>query len=141
MAEAILKDALVKKGESIEEFNITSAGISTIDGLDASQHAMTALEEMNIALKHHKSKVLTLDLVEKSDVILTMTKAHKDIILNSLPQFSDKIFTLREFAEDESMDIVDPYGGNLEVYKVTAEDIKITINKIIDKILQKKKEK
>ncbi|HSQ33836.1 MAG TPA: low molecular weight protein arginine phosphatase [Peptostreptococcaceae bacterium] len=141
MAESILKDALIKRGEVIDEFNITSAGISTIDGLDASKHSISALKEMNIDLKNHKSKLLTLDLVEKSDLILTMTKAHKDIILNSLPQFSTKIFTLKEFADDKDIDIVDPFGGSLEVYKGTAYDIQNTINKLIDKILQKKKDK
>ena len=141
MAEAILKDALIKRGEQIDEFNITSAGISTINGLDASRHSISALKEINIDLKNHKSKLLTLDLVEKSDLILTMTKCHKDAILNSLPQFSSKIFTLKEFADDKDIDIVDPFGGDLEVYKVTAYDIKNTINKFIDKILQKKKDK
>jgi protein-tyrosine-phosphatase len=141
MAEAILKDALIKRGEIIGEFNITSAGISTIDGLDASKHSISALKEMNIDLKNHKSKVLTLDLVENSDLILTMTKSHKDIILNSLPQFSNKVFTLREFADNKDIDIIDPFGGNLEIYKITAKDIQNTINKLVDKILQKKKDK
>jgi protein-tyrosine-phosphatase len=141
MAEAILKDALIKRGEIIGEFNITSAGISTIDGLDASKHSISALKEMNIDLKNHKSKVLTLDLVESSDLILTMTKVHKDIILNSLPQFSNKVFTLREFADNKDIDIIDPFGGNLEIYKITAKDIQNTINKLVDKILQKKKDK
>jgi protein-tyrosine phosphatase len=141
MAESILKDALIKRGEVIDEFNITSAGISTIDGLDASKHSISALKEMNIDLKNHKSKLLTLGLIEKADLILTMTKTHKDIILNSMPQFSNKIFTLKEFADDKNIDIVDPFGGSLEVYKVTAKDIQNTINKLIDKILQKKKDK
>lgn len=141
MAEAILKDALIKRGEEIDKFNITSSGISTTDGLDASNHSISALREMNIDLKNHKSKLLTLDLVKKSDLILTMTKAHKDIILNSMPQFSDKVFTLKEFADDNDMDIVDPFGGNLEIYKFTAKDIQNTINKLVDKILQKKKDK
>ena len=141
MAEAILKDILVKRGERIEEFNITSAGISTIDGLDASKHSISALKEMNIDLKEHKSQLLTLDLIEKADLILTMTKSHKHIILNSVPQFSNKVFTLKEFADEGEIDILDPYGGSLEIYKVTAKDIQNTTNKIIDKILQKKKDK
>lgn len=141
MAEAILKDVLIKKGQQIDEFNITSAGISTIDGLDASKHSINALKEMNIDIKSHKSKVLTIDLVENSDLILTMTKSHKDIILNSLPKFSNKVFTLKEFADNKDIDIIDPFGGNLEIYKITAKDIQNTINKLIDKILQKKKDK
>lgn len=141
MAEAILKDELVKRGEKLEEFNIISAGISTMEGLDASENSISTLNEMDIDLKNHKSRILTSDLVQNSDLILTMTKSHKDIILSALPLFTNKVFTLKEFGNYKDMDIVDPFGGNLEIYRITALEIKNVINKIIDKILQKKKEK
>ncbi|SHJ85632.1 low molecular weight protein arginine phosphatase [Tepidibacter formicigenes] len=140
MAEAFLKDIIKKKGENIEDYVIISAGISTLDGLEASKNSIIALDEYDVDIKEHRSRALTLDLIEDADIILTMGKSHKEIILRSLPHYKDKVFTLKEFVGEKSLDIADPYGGNLDIYKNTAKEINYYIQKLFEKISEKKKE-
>lgn len=134
MAEAFLKDILIKKGENIEDYIIGSAGISTIDDLKASQNSVLALEEYGIDIRNHASKRLTLDLIEDADLVLTMSISHRNVILESIPELKNKVFTLKEFLNEEDLDVIDPYGGSISVYRNTAIEIKKLIEKLFEKI-------
>lgn len=138
MAEAFLKDILVKKGENIEDYYITSAGISTMDRLDASTNSILALKEHYIDITNHKSKRLTYKLIEDADLILTMGLGHKEAILRAFPKLKNKVFTIKEFLRENDSDVVDPYGGSLGIYRNTANEIKYLIEKVFEKILEKK---
>ncbi|SHH22241.1 low molecular weight protein arginine phosphatase [Tepidibacter thalassicus] len=140
MAEAFLKDIIKKKGENIEDYSIVSAGISTLDGLKASENSIVALSEYDIDIREHKSRALTKDLIEDADLILTMGKTHKEIILKYLPDYEGKVFTLKEFLGEKDFDIADPYGGDLDIYKNTAKEINYYVEKLVEKILKEKKE-
>ncbi len=48
--------------------------------------------------------------------IFTMTEQHKMLILNQAPYVSDKLFTLKEFA-DEQGEVSDPFGGSLQTVR------------------------
>lgn len=140
IAEALLKQGLESIDENLKNYKIHSAGISTVEGLKASRNSIEVLKEANIDLENHRSTPLTYEMIKEANIVLTMTKAHKDIIIDSLPEFKEKIFTLREFADGEEIDIIDPFGGDLEVYKRTAYDIHDSIKKILEKIPNKKKD-
>ncbi len=93
-------------------------------GNTAEENAVKAAAELGVDIKNHISRQLTNELLENSDIILTMTDAHK----KSLPQaFNAK--TLAEFAS-ESGNIADPYGCGIEVYRQTAKQIKELIEKL-----------
>lgn len=134
MAEAILKKELKDTGKSDDKYTIISAGISTINGMNASGNAIEVLREKDIDLLGHKSRVITLDLINKADIILTMTKSHKDILMQLAPEYIDKIYTFREFAGLEKLDISDPFGGSLDVYRNTLIEISDTVSKVIEKL-------
>jgi protein-tyrosine phosphatase len=53
-----------------------------------------------------------------SDVILTMTEAHKTWILSHFPEARDKVFTLSEYATGGQQDVPDPFGKPMDFYKV-----------------------
>lgn len=141
MAEAFLKDNLRKSGENIEDYNVISVGISTIDGLNASQNSILALKEYGIDIKNHISKQLSMSIIEDADLILTMGMSHKSAIIHANSSLKEKVFTLKEFLEEKDLDIMDPYGGNLAIYNNTAKEIHELIKKLSQKISQKKKEK
>ena len=65
-----------------------------------------------------------------ADVILTMTEAHKMLISNMA---EGKVFTLMEYAGGEG-DISDPYGGDLEEYEETADEIYDALVDIAEKL-------
>lgn len=120
MAEGILKDLANKNGLDIE---VSSAGIFASDGQDVSLNSVNAMKEIGIDISEYKSTSLSKKLVEKADIILTMGYSHKDFILNRYPHLSKKTFTLLEYVYDFKKDVADPFGGTLEIYKQTRDEI------------------
>lgn len=133
MAEAIFRN-LIKDVKEYENVRILSAGTWATKGQKASGNAIEALKDKNIDLSSHISKPLTKEMVEAADLILTMTEKHKMQILNVLPGSSEKVYTLKELAHGKANDIniSDPYGQNIEVYKGCAEEIEAALKKIIE---------
>ncbi|MCC0783835.1 low molecular weight protein arginine phosphatase [Clostridioides sp. ES-S-0108-01] len=134
MAEAILKKAIEESGRNIEEYCISSAGISTVDGMKASQNSIEVLKELGIDLSNHKSKVITKELIDKSDIILTMTKSHKEILVQAVSKCKEKVYTFKGFVNENDADISDPFGGNLGTYRDTMNEIMYSVNEIVKKI-------
>lgn len=128
MAEALLKS-------KVKDVEVQSAGIHALTGSPASMNALGALKEKGINFEH-QSQALTEDLIHWASVILTMTNNHKQVILNSFPELKDKVYTLSEFVnEDElNLDIIDPFGGSLEMYQSTAKEIDQLVDKLIKKL-------
>lgn len=127
MAEAIFNDKWSEKGEAL------SAGIFAAEGQKASEHTLSVLKENGIHLDHQSSQVKP-DQVTWATHILTMTAAHKEMLMDAYPEASDKIFTLKEYVNDSKtdLDVVDPFGGNLSVYKMTYNELDDLISRIFD---------
>lgn len=117
-----------------------SAGIAAFDGQGATIDAMAAMETLyHIDLSEHQSKPVTPARVEQADLVLAMTGMHKRILQEIYPDFSEKIYTLMEYAhrlEPEQpqgpMDIPDPCGSGETVYQETARCIAAQIDRIIE---------
>lgn len=127
MAAAIMEKIAV---ENDLDVLIESAGLFANVGGTASEEAIEALDKMGIDLTFHQTKPITEELIEKSDIILAMTQAHKELLK---PMAGDKVYTLKEYA-GESGDISDPYGGDLEEYEETAKEIYDALVDVAEKI-------
>lgn len=130
MAEGIAK-AYVEANKL--EHKISSAGLYAFAGDSASLNAAKVMEEMGIDVSCHIAKPLTKEALENSDIILTMTNAHKEAVLRVYPSSHNKVFTLLEYI-GENGDISDPFGGDLQVYRNCANQLKISIEKLFQKI-------
>lgn len=117
-------------------FNHLSSGAFSrglyAEGGAASENAIRAMEKMGIDISSHLSKQLTRDDVEEADLVLTMTKNHKTAILSVMPEAKEKVFTLGEYADGD--DVSDPFGKNAEAYEQCAEQLRIYIERTIEKI-------
>ena len=131
MAEWIFKDIIQR--EKIKDIEVSSAGIFAQEGSLASKNAVITMKNNKMDITKHKSRLLTKDIIKDSDVVLTMTRGHKNTVLKVDKILEKKVFTIKEFIE-ESGDILDPYCQSLEVYESTFKDIKKSIEKIINKI-------
>ncbi len=77
-----------------------SAGTSAFYGDFATVESIDAMKTIyDIDLSEHRSKKVTLDLINQADLTLTMTNSQKVILNNAFPQAKDKIFTLTEYAK------------------------------------------
>ncbi len=109
---------------------IESAGIFAADGSPASAGARAAMEKYGIDLSDHRAKTVTPELLEKCDLILTMTEGHKNALL---PYAPEKVNTLCEFAGIPG-NIGDPYGGDANVYEECAAELLRALEKVAEKI-------
>lgn len=116
MAEAIFN--------SLSGIKAQSAGISVGIPSGAAKNACTAVEKYGASLEEHISTQLTVEDLEEYKLILTMTSTQKDMLLSFVNE--DKIMTLGEFAGEDG-EVSDPYGGSLELYEKTAEQIRYYI--------------
>ena len=130
MAEALAR--VMAEKMDITGVIFASAGVMAWPGEKASEQAIQALSEQGIDLSHHRASRLTPELVLEADLVLTMTEAHRQQILNILPQAKEKVFTLGSYA-GASRDISDPYGSPVEVYRICAEELATHIKTALNK--------
>ena len=127
MAAAIM-DKIAQENDL--DIFIESAGIFAEDGHSASENAIKALLKYGIDLSNHKTQPVTEDLIKQCDLILTMTEGHKKLIE---PMAKGKVFTLLEYAGSNG-DIQDPYGGDIDEYEETAQEIYDALVDVAEKI-------
>ena len=116
MAAAILDKIAVEN--DLDVF-IESAGIMAQEDQPASANAIEAMREMNIDITGHRTQQISEDLIVQADIVITMTEGQK-MILSQIA--AEKTYTLLEYA-GSSGDIIDPYGGDIEEYRETAQQI------------------
>lgn len=131
MAAAIM-DKLAQERDL--DIRIESAGLFAADGERASDNAVESLKKYGVDLSYHRSKQVSEELINQSDLILTMTASHK-MALEPIAGY--KTFTLGEYV-GAAGDIRDPYGGNLETYEETAAELYELLNKLADKLSEEK---
>ena len=130
MAEVLAKDEAKKNSL---ELDISSRGIAVFFPSNASPHAIEAMKEYGLDLTNHISKAILEKKKKNADIILTMTNNHKRDLINRFSNYTDKIFTLKEFV-GESGDVEDPFGASLKVYKDCANSIEDLIKKLMQKL-------
>jgi len=143
MAEAFLRVAINNDPELSGNFTAASAGLAALEGEPASENSIKVLKNYwGIDISSHKAKALTPDDISESYLVLTMTRNHKEAINSRLPQFKSKVYTLKEYISDSSgmvesqkndheLDISDPYGMPLNIYKLCADEIKEAVDKLV----------
>ena len=112
------------------DVRIESAGIFAHDGEPASNEAIIAMKRYGIDLLGHHAQSINTELIEKSDLILTMTAAHKMVLESAA---GGKVFTLCEYAGLDD-DIEDPYGGDVKEYEECAEKLYKALEKVAEKL-------
>ena len=127
MAEGILKKIAGEKGLDLVS---SSAGIFAEEGNPPAINAVDSLGALGIDIRDHRSQRVTAEVIDRSDLILTMTSSHKEMLVSNYPDKKYKIFMLNEYAFGKARDIQDPYGGNKQVYDRARDEIIEAIEKI-----------
>lgn len=136
MAEALFRNLLKCSGKKAEEINVFSAGTAAIDGQPASPNAVTVVKERGADLESHRASMLTRARILEADLILTMTRAHKAQVLRMAPEAAEKTYTLKEYItrSAENIDISDPFGRSVEVYRQCADEIEEMLKLLLERI-------
>lgn len=98
---------------------VVSAGFHATDNRPADPVMVTVAREAGADLQHWRSRALSAEQVQSSDLILAMEVAHLDRLLQSHPQARGKAFLLGAATASHAgaAEIPDPYGRPRETYQ------------------------
>ena len=110
MAEAVFNKLYKDSGIVAESCGLMAGGAPL------SENARLALEEIGIFDFHHISRQISEELLFSADLIIGMTGEHAARLMMAFPAYATKITVM-------PLEIEDPYGGDLEIYKICLSQI------------------
>lgn len=113
MAEAILRTKI--KRNKIRWWDVSSCGIHAEVGGTISPNSKIALEDVGISVENFKPRQLTQKLIENSTIVICMTESQKKML-----EACGNVYCIKDMC---GYDVPDPYGCNLDAYKVTRNSI------------------
>jgi uracil phosphoribosyltransferase len=130
MAEALARDIFSRAGVEAE---VSSAGVSAYGNAAPSRHALEAMKKEGLDISAHRSRQLTEDMVSQSNLILVMTRRHREALKAMWPDKAGKTYTLAEYA-GKKKDITDPFGMDYGAYQLCAGQLKELLHICVNKI-------
>src|SRR5256886_7703534 len=131
LAAALLERALKERGLDV---NVTSAGTGAWDGAPASEGAYLVGLERGLDLSGHRARLLTRELVEEADLILTMARHHRARVDELGGE--GRVFVLGEYGgrEGDEAEVSDPFGGDLDVYRDTCAELEALVTAVVERL-------
>ncbi len=121
MAEVLLR-ARLARDELRRGWQVSSAGVWTVDGRPASAHSIEEMAQRGLDLRAHRSRNVTREMMAGADLVLAMTRSHSEALGAAFPRQSHKVYLLSEMI-GQMYDIRDPYGGTRLEYAYTAKEL------------------
>lgn len=131
MAEGIMRKKL--KLMKIENIAVSSAGISALNGSEASKKAVEISKEGGVDISEHKARAIDEDIVEKADMILVMDSIQREELLTNFPKASNRIYFIGSFLNEngEEKEILDPYGLTIYNYRLCFSELNMAIEGLL----------
>jgi protein-tyrosine phosphatase len=137
MAEGILKDRVDRKRKG--GMRVSSAGTWGLEGEPAAKHAIDVCSERGIDLSGHVARRLSPEMIQESDLILTMEMEHLQGVLDLAPDVLGKTRMLSQFGAEEDRihkEIRDPYGRPRKAYVSCFEEIEGYVDALFDELME-----
>jgi protein-tyrosine-phosphatase len=132
LAESIARKVAIERG--LTDVEALSAGTSAWDGAPASDGALLVGMERGLDLSHHRAQMLTRDVLRDVDLVLAMGPHHLERI--EALGGGGRAFLLTDYASRgaSSRPVNDPIGGELEVYRATADELDQEVRRVLERI-------
>jgi len=126
-----MSEGIMKSLSQDVNLEISSVGVAANEGISASENAIEALKMLyDIDISSHKSRLITNEIIEDADLILTMEPRHSVFVRQFLSHTEYKTCVLTRFVGYDDFGIADPYGGSLGEYMECARQIHEVITKL-----------
>ena len=134
MAENIMRAQIATYDDPfVREIEISSAGINANEGDTTEEGAIKVMTEKGISLQDHSVTQVTLALIDRFDLVLTMEAKQREALIEKYNANPDRVYLLTEFVGDHG-DIEDCWGQEKEVYSNCYAKIESLTDKVIIKI-------
>lgn len=127
LAAAFLAAQVTQRGQSAD-WEIQSAGTWAAPELPASREARAVAGQNLLDLSHHRSRTVDRRLLQSANVILVMTRNHREAIEVEFPEVRSRVYLLSQLV-GQTFDIEDPSGGSSADYEVCAAEIQGILEK------------
>lgn len=124
IAEALFND------RKINGWKAVSAGLAAYPGMLISPRSAEVLHEWGIDADTHRSQPIDDHLMDATDLVVTMTDAHRDILVHLYPEREDDILSYSAFTENQQ-DVDDPYGFSIDSYRATRNRIQEGLDRLL----------
>lgn len=132
LAEAIVKRMVSDAGRT--DIEVSSAGVQAHTGSPASDEALLVGFERNLDISGHRSRQLTRDILEASDLILAMSESHVSHVRRLRHDANVYLVTAFSSSETPARGIQDPFGGDLAAYRRTADELEHELSGLLTRI-------
>lgn len=121
LAETLFRRMLDEAGR--QDITVESAGTGAYDGAPASEGAFLVGLEAGLDLTGHRARLLDRDLVARADLILTMSRGHLTRVGRLGGEGKAHLLGTYASAPAEESELRDPYGGDVEGYRQTLQQL------------------
>lgn len=109
------------------QVNVRSAGVAASTGMPISRHAEAVLKDHQ-AEGPSQSTQLSAELIEWADLVLTLTRSHKQHVMQVFPDSIQKTYTLKEYVENDEqvlhdLEELDSLFATLEMKRALGQEI------------------
>lgn len=135
MAHKLLEKKL--KDNNISNVEVYSCGVFAEDGDTSTYAAKEVMKEYDVDMSTHRATHISNSNIKDMDLILCATTSHKYSVLQMYPELGEKVFTMKEYVSEENckdLDIKDPWGYDVEIYRFCANEIENCIDKLLIKL-------
>jgi protein-tyrosine-phosphatase len=132
IAAALFRARAERMGDVV---HVESAGTWGVDGQPAAALASDVLAERGISLDGHIARTVTREMLGQADLVIVMTRSHRDALIAEFPSERLKIRLMSELNGIE-YDIADPYGRPREAYEMCAYDLEQLLERGYAQIMQ-----
>lgn len=135
---------------------VVTAGTFSVDGQPISWRTREALKRVDLEARHHRSKQITRDHLESSDLIIGLAPEHVQWIRREHPDMSARTATLRRLVRDLGStgplsdriadlslhdvelepweEVIDPGGGELDDFVTCVFDVVDLVDRLVDRL-------
>jgi protein-tyrosine phosphatase len=140
MSEGILKDRIERKG--LKGIRVGSAGTWGLEGEPAATHAVEVCRKRGIDISGHVARKLEPEMIEESDLVLTMEMEHLQCVLDLVPSALAKTRMLSRYGSVDGRNdrpIPDPYGLPRKAYERCFEELERHVDAFLEEMLSEGK--
>ena len=129
MAQYILDKRMKEEGKD-KSIEVYSCGIYAEDGDIPTYEGIEVMKEYGIDISGHRAINIRNSNIKDMDVILCATRRHKEAVVYMYPELQERVYTMKEYAgyDKENLDILDPWGYGLDVYRNCVKEIEECID-------------
>lgn len=133
MAHKLLEKKL--EDNNITNVEVYSCGVFAENGDISTYSAKEVMKEYNIDMSTHKATNIKNSNIKEMDLILCASTSHKFSVLQIYPELTGKVFTIKEYVNydpnNKDIDIKDPWGYDIEIYRFCIAEIEKCIDKLL----------